>query len=337
MSEQVGWAIVGTGRHADTRMAPALRRASRGRLVAVFSRDLGRAHEFAARHGADAGYASYERLLDDPGVDVVYVSTPHALHHDFVLGAAKAGKHVLCEKPLALTVSDAREMLDACRVSGVRLGVCFQNRFHPAHVETRRLVAEGRVGQVQMARAQYSRHGLEPLSGWRADATIGGAGSLMGLGLHALDLVRYVSGEEFAEVTALMDSDPASGVLDEEVALLVRLGNGGFAFVNANRDMPWATNELAIEGYRARVRTSNTVGTMLRGSLEVETENASAKFEYSDPDPATALYAAMVDDFCDAVVDGREPRATGSDGLAMVRLTEAILRSVTESRTVRLQ
>jgi len=332
----VGWGIIGIGKHADTRMAPAFSRTSNSRLVAVCSRDRERALAFAAKHGAAAGYDSFEQLLENRDVEVVYVATPHNLHRQYVLQAAEAGKHVLCEKPMALTVAEAEEMVEACHRAGVVLGVCFQNRFHPAHQEARRLVAAGQVGDVRLARAQYSRD-RPGLQGWRADPKMGGAGSLMGLGLHALDLVRYVTGEEYVEVSAMMDTDPSSGTLDNEVAMLLRLSGGGFAFVNNSRKLPWANNDLIVNGSRARVMTADTVGTYLQGKLQVESAGISSRTEFSDADAATGLYARMIESFSQAVTEGRQPLATGEDGLAIARLVDAILRSVREGVAIRLR
>ncbi len=332
----IGWGIIGIGKHADTRMVPALRRTANNRLVAVCSRDLGRAQAFAQRHGAQAGYDSYGQLLARPDVDVVYVATPHHLHREHLIAAARAGKHVLCEKPLGLTVAEAEEMVAICRDAGVLLGVCFHNRYHPAHVEARRLATHGELGPISLVRVQYSSNRSGEWEGWRADPSMSGAGCLMGLGLHALDLVRFVTGEEVVEVTAMMDVPPGSGSVDYAVAVLLRLSGGGFALVNSSRRMPWANNDVIVNGSLARVSTLGTTATLLQGSLELASDSLSQRTEYRDPDPATGLYADMVQDFGDSVASGRQPRARGEDGLAMARIAEAVLRSAAAGRTVRL-
>ncbi|MBI2321625.1 MAG: Gfo/Idh/MocA family oxidoreductase [Chloroflexi bacterium] len=332
----IDWGIIGIGKHADRRMAPAFPRTSNSRLVAVCSRDQSRATAFATHHGAEAGYDSYERLLGHPGVQVVYVATPHSLHRAHVLQAAEAGKHVLCEKPMALTVPDAEAMVAACRRAGVVLGVCFQNRYHPAHVEVRRLVADGRVGRVLQVRAQFSRLVHGDWQGWRADPAMTGAGCLMGMGVHPLDLVRYVTGEEVTEVSAMMDQPPAGASVDYAVAALLRLSGGGFAVVDNSHRSPWADNDLVLYGSQARVAGRGTVGTLLRGGLELVSEGVSLRADYPDADPATGLYARMIEDFSRCVVEDRPPAVTGDDGLAMTRITEAILCSVREGRAVPL-
>lgn len=332
----IGWGIIGIGKHAGSRMAPSFRRTSSSKLVAVCSRDANRAAAFAARHGAEVSYDSYERMLANTDVQAVYVSTPHSLHPQHVAQALKAGKHVLCEKPLALAEADAREMVGAARRAGVALGLCFQNRHHPAHIEVRRLVAEGQVGSVPLVRLQYSYLGPGEWAGWRADPAMVGAGALMGLAVHPLDLLRYVTGEEIVELSALMDNHPSTGKVDYNVVLLLRLSGGGFAMVDACRRIPLPTSDIVVYGSKLRVSTLNTVGMNLGGSLEVVDDGRQVRSEYSDPDPTTGLFARMIDDFSTAVAEGRPPRATGEDGIVMARITEAALRSAREGCAVRL-
>jgi 1,5-anhydro-D-fructose reductase (1,5-anhydro-D-mannitol-forming) len=126
----VRWGIIGLGRIADTEIAPAITASPRGELRGVVSRDQGRAEAFAGRHGAARALTSFGELLADPGVDAVYIATPNALHADEVVAAAAAGKHVMCDKPLALAVADARRAVAACEEAAVQLGITFQTRFH---------------------------------------------------------------------------------------------------------------------------------------------------------------------------------------------------------------
>ena len=139
-----GWGIVGTGKHPDRKIAPAMAAADGGELVGVYSRDQHRAEAFAQKHDARAAYSQLGDLLKDSRVDGVFVSSPNALHAEHVVQAAEAGKHVLCEKPMATTIADAVRMLQACRRAGVTLGIAFNLRQHPAYVRARELSPPGR-------------------------------------------------------------------------------------------------------------------------------------------------------------------------------------------------
>src|SRR5262245_59140778 len=151
-----GWGIVSTGRHPDVKVAPAMSAAAGGELAAVYSRDQGRADAFAERHGTRAAYAKLDELLADSRVDGVFVCSPNALHAAHVIQVAQAGKHVLCEKPMATTIADGARMVQVCRSAGVRFGVAFNLRHHPAHTRAREIVASGALGRVVVAQGQWA-------------------------------------------------------------------------------------------------------------------------------------------------------------------------------------
>ena len=184
----LGWGIVGPGRIADTAIAPGIGRSEDGFLQAVVSRDPGRAEAFAAKHGAARATTSYEDMLADPRVDVVFIGTPNAQHPQQAIAAMRAGKHVLCDKPLALAVADAEEVLRVAGETGVKLGVGFMSRHHPAHQEARRIIRSGAIGDVVLIQAEFSPGAHRPV-GWRTDPAPSGARG--GLDHDAVD-IRYV-------------------------------------------------------------------------------------------------------------------------------------------------
>ena len=147
----IGWGFIGTGNYPNSRVAPAAALAEDTSIIAAYSRDQQRVDEFAKTHGALAAYTSVEELLADSRVDVVFIASPNNLHASHVQLAAKAGKHILVEKPMATTVHDCVDMIKSCNSNGVKLGVGFQLRFHPGHVEASRFVRGGGLGEVALA------------------------------------------------------------------------------------------------------------------------------------------------------------------------------------------
>src|SRR5437870_11873656 len=205
-----GWGIVSTGKHPDIKIAPAIAAADGGELVGVYSRDQHRAEAFAQKHHARAAYSQLGDLLKDSRVDGVFVSSPNALHAEHVVQAAEAGKHVLCEKPMATKIADAVRMLQACRRAGVTLGIAFNLREHPAYIRRRELVAAGTLGRIVLAQAQWAfgvrgRDGSPPRTPltqwWDTPELIGDASTMMGTGVHSVDLLRFVLGAEVDEIT----------------------------------------------------------------------------------------------------------------------------------------
>ena len=331
-----GWAVVGTSWFASDYIAPAINKASGSRLVAVHSRDKARGTAFAAKHGIERSYDSYSEMLSDPEVEVVHIVTPHHLHASQTIEAAEAGKHVLCEKPMALTIEDCECMIKTCRKNGVKLGIGFQNRHHPAHVEARRLISSGEAGNIAFVTAQNNHGWMEfHLSGWRADPAMAGGGSLMGMGLHCVDLLRFLLAQEVEEVSALSDAKWIGKPVEETILINLKFENGPFGSVIAGFHVPRPNNDVVIHGTKARITGVDTIGMPMKGHLQVTTDNS--KTEYPFADWVIGKYVYEIEAFNRCLEEDTEPNASGADGLEMVRLALSILESAKQQRSVRIK
>ena len=253
----LGWAIAGIGSHADLKIAPAMKRARDSRLVAVYSRDQGRADAFAEAHGVDVAYSSLDAMLADSRVDAVFVASPNHLHAPQTIRAAAAGKHVLAEKPMANSVSAAAAMIDACRDHRVVLGLGFELRFHPAHLWARQLIDAGTIGHIRLAHGQWGRGNRGepehlPRTGlrewWETPELIGEASVLVGLGVHVFDLMRFLLREEIVEVAAMTDGQTDHQPLEHIATIALRMSSGTIAQVMCGRMLPDTQNDLALYG-----------------------------------------------------------------------------------------
>jgi 1,5-anhydro-D-fructose reductase (1,5-anhydro-D-mannitol-forming) len=331
--QRIGWGVVGTGRIASTEIAPAVRALDNSTLVGVVSRDLARAQAFAAAHGEPGRARAHDdlaALLADPDVDAVYVATPNALHAEQVVAAARAGKHVLCDKPLATSVEDAERVVQACESAGVQLGITFQTRRHEGMAEVRDLVAAGEIGRVVLAEVEMSP-GRTLLKGWRTDPALAGAGTTNNVGVHAYDLLRFVLGEEVVEATAALGHEPGLE-LDTVSLALLRFTGGALAYVNVNQATPHSRPDLVLHGTEGRVLAARATRPHLQGEVEVLGRSGERRF----PVDTGACFTATVGAFADAVLHGRAVTPSGQDGLVSARLVEALMRSAREGRTVRL-
>ena len=334
----VGWGIVGIGNHADRCMAPAIFQAKDAELTAVCSRDAGRARAFAAKHGARRSYDDFAAMLRDDAVQAVYISTPNNLHAEQTIEAAQAGKHILCDKPMAIRVADCERMIESCRKNGVKLGVAFQNRHHPAHVEAKRLITAGTAGDILMGKAEYSHfQGSRHRGGWRADPLMAGGGILMGMAVHALDLLRFLIGQEVDMVQAITDELPPARPLDETLLALLRFRGGAYGTVVSSRLFPHPQNDIVLYGSKARIHGTGTVGMRLAGRLEIAGEGAPSTFEFPCNDPVTGAYVLMVEAFNRNIREGTEPDASGTDGLEVARLAQAILESSRQGKAIHIE
>lgn len=331
----LGFAVVGPGRFAAGRIMPALARAQDCSAVAVVGRDRTRTAAFAEEHGVPAAYDNVEAALADPRVDAVWVATPHDRHRPIVEAAARARKHVLCEKPLATTVADAWAMVVACRQAGVALGTGFHLRHHPLHREARRLVTAGALGAVAVAAGEWSLE--SPITAgaqWRRDPEASGGGIVTGTGVHVIDLLRFVLDDEVVAVTAMTDaaSSPAAPVETRALALL-RFARGTLAEIRCVRPVHDPPNDLVVEGSDAHLIGRGTIDEATRGRLEV----AGAETELAGVPAGTNMYALQVRAFAQAAMHGDEPDASGWDGLAVVAITVALYESARTGREVRVE
>lgn len=327
-SRPLGWGIVGLGRIAATQVAPGIGACPNSTLIGVVSRDQGRADEFASRHGAARALDDYAKMLADPEVDAVYVATPNALHAEQVIAAARAGKHVLCDKPLAVTVADARECVRECRSAGVRLGIMFQTRRHDGLAEAARVVRDGEIGRVAVAEVTMSA-GRNLPQGWRTEPGLAGLGTLNNIGVHAFDVLRYLLGSEVSEVVALTDIEPGY-VIDTTALVLLRFANGTLAYVNVNQSVPHSRDDIVLYGTLGRVLGGNLSRPERDGTLSIVTEAGERQFAGSSRD----AYRRTIEAFADAVLGQRDPSPMGEDGLRSVELTAAIAEAIAERRVV---
>ena len=336
------WAIVSTGMHADSKIAPAMAATPGAELVAVCSRDRARAEAFAQKHGAQAAYDSLAALLRDARLEAVFVCSPNALHADHTLQAARAGKHVLTEKPMTTTLDDAVAMVRGCREVGVKLGVGFHLRHHPVHREACRLIAAGVLGTMALAQGQWGfgvrgqvlpppRTGLRQW--WDDHELMGGASTMMGTGIHVVDLLRFLLAREVTEVAAISDGQRQSQPLEQLLAMSLRF-HDVIATVCCGRRLPDSRNDFDIYGSNGRISGLGTLAEGCQGALEVVSETENKRETCTAP--LLANYIGELDDFQRAVAEGREPAATGLDGLRVVQVTLAMIESVRTKRTVKI-
>ncbi|ETX04858.1 MAG: hypothetical protein ETSY2_26355 [Candidatus Entotheonella gemina] len=340
----LGWAVISTGRHAENKIAPAIHAAPHAELVAVCSRDQQRADAFAERHGALAAYDSIESVLQDSRVDAVFIVSPNALHASQTIQAARAGKHVLTEKPMATSVEDAIAMIQVCRQHGVMLGVGFHLRTHPAHLEILRVLQQQALGTIALlngqwgfgARGQVMPPPRPPLQQWWEEPElIGGASTMMGTGVHVVDLYRFLLGQEIVELTALADGQTPNQPLEQLLTMSLRFEDGPLATICCGRRLPDSLNDLVIYGSDGRVASRGTLWEAREGSLEIVSETVNTTADY--PHAFLANYIDELEDFYYAVTEKREPAATGLDGLRAVEVTLAMITAAREKHTVKIE
>ncbi len=310
--------VAGCGWVTRDFVAPALSEATYATGVASFDPDP------AARLPELRAHASLLALVADPEVDAVYVATPNDAHAGVVEDAAAAGKHVLCEKPMAATLEQAERMAFACAEAGVVYATAFDQRFHPAHVALRELVAAGELGTVTAARVVYACW-LGPdwaSDNWRADPERAGGGALLDLAPHGLDLLELLLDSDLEELVALKQHRVHSYAIDDGAALAARFADGTLATLHVAYNHPETLprRRLEIVGTGGLAVATDTMGQTPGGSLRLQSADGGPSREV--PFGASSPFTAQLDAFASAVLDGRPPAHGPDHDLRLMRLLE---------------
>ena len=333
MTKTLGWGLIGTGNIADDRILPGINAFKGNKLVAVVSREQARADMFAKKFGAQHAYTKYADMLANPDVQVVAIHTPNSLHCEEVIAAAKAGKHVFCDKPMATSVADAERMLSACEKTGVQLGMNFHNRSMPCFIEARRIVQSGEIGDITVIELEASP-GYRPggtMSSWRVDPVMSGLGTTMSIGVHVYDILRFILEAEVETVSAMFDTP--RNVMEQTNMSTLRFTNGAIALVNVNEKSPLPYNDFVIHGSKGRVTGKGLTRSRFGGVLEVTAADGKSR---SQEFPAINAHGACVAAFSQALLEGRPFSPSGIDGLRSMQLTEAMAKSAWDGVHVRL-
>ncbi len=331
-AQQIGWGIVGLGRIAGTAIAPAVTAAPNSTLAAVCSRDAAKRQGLRRAARRRVGLRRLPRAARGPGRRRRLHRHPErACTPTRSSQAAEAGKHVLCDKPLATTVADAERALRRVRGRGRPARHHVPDPQPRGHERLRQLLADGEIGSVRLAQIEVGPGRALP-EGWRTDPALAGAGVMNNLGVHAYDLLRYLLGAEVIEATAVVDVE--AGLRVDTMALaLLRFDNGALAYVNANQSVPNSQSDLSIYGTEGTVLGRSDHPPQPDGQLS-RCSAAAAPPNARSPRPAPSSRRSPTSPT--PSWRGATPARRGCDALRSVQLTDALSRSAQEQRTVRL-
>ena len=337
---RVGFAIMGLGRLSLENLLPAFAQCKHARPVALISGDPAKMQAIATQYGIGAshcyGYDDFARIADDAAIEAVYVVLPNGLHRDAVVKAARAGKHVLCEKPMANTVAEARDMIDACQRAKRLLMIAYRCQYETYNRELSRRARAGELGRIQLIDAINTQNQGDP-SQWRQDIRLAGGGALPDVGLYCLNTSRALLGEEPIEVSAAIQTpagDPRFGSVESNVVFTLRFPSGALAncatsySLHEHRNlrvmgadgMAEIENAFAYDGQKLRISRRN-------GPAEETSEYALGRKNQ---------FSLEIDHFAECVRSGATPRTPGEEGLADQIVMAAIYDAARSGRTVKL-
>ena len=335
-TDPLRWGIIGFGKFSDAAMAPAIWGTKGHILCGIQGRDEGRIRSFADKYGTKFCTTRPEELLARSDIDAIYIAAPNSLHAQFAIMAADRKLHVLCEKPMARSVVEAASMVDACRKKDVRLMIGNMMRFNPCHKWALDFIRSGNLGDITAARGRFGFDlpSTYPLSTspWHLDAEMAGGGSLMSVGIHVVDLLRYLIGREVKSVSALMESREYALPMDWTSATLLRFEGGAIAEIRSSFDNRFEENDMELFGTKGIMKLSGTLWRESTGVVEVIGDFGRCRYEPGQgfPNP----YVLQIEHFADCIRKGSETLVNGVEGKSDLEICQAAYESARTGKTV---
>lgn len=321
---KIRWALIGASQIARQYMVEAIREQADGEVLAVVSGDSERGRRFAEAFDIPNSYGSVDQMLANAEIDAVYISTTNELHYAQTLASAAAGKHVLCEKPLALTREQAQEMAEACRRSGVVFGTNHHLRNAATHRKLRALIKEGAIGKPLFARLFHSNYLPEVLQGWRLDRPDAGGGVVLDLTVHDADTLRFIlDAEPVAAVAMSTSGTMTKPPLEDGVMGVFEFDNGVLAQFHDAFTTKYVDTGLEIHGTDGSLYARNVMTQQPVGDIVLRT----ATGEVPVPVAHEKLYVRSLKMFHQAINGNGFPAASGEDGIRSLSAALAVQES----------
>lgn len=321
IKKTVKWALIGCGDISERRVAPALNHLAESELISVSRKQSKLAESFAQRFGAPKWFETWEEQIRDAEIDAVYVSTPVILHEKQVMFSAESGKHVLCEKPMAVDRHECQRMIDACHANGVKLGVAYYRHFYPVIHAIKRIIQSAEIGKITIAQVNsFSRFNkkLDEPRGWLLDRRQSGGGPMIDFGCHRLEILIHLFGND-AEVTGvnanLFYQD--RNVEDTSIAVL-HFKSGTMGILTATHTAEEPQDTLMLFGTEGSIHVPN----LNQGHYQV-IQSKEIVGEDTLP-PHSNFHQPLIDDFNHAILENRDPVVNGEAGKVITEIIDQI-------------
>ncbi len=338
--QRTGFAVVGLGRLALGQILPAMGKSKYCKPVALVSGDRDKARKVAAQYGIKESsiydYAGFDQLAGNAEVKVIYIVLPNSMHAEYVVRGAKAGKHILCEKPMATSAADCERMIAACKSAGVKLMIAYRSQYEPYDKLLVKMIREGKLGKLKQYVATNSQDQGDPAQ-WRLKKALAGGGCMPDVGVYCLNAARFLSGEEVAEVSATVvqpKGDPRFVEVEASCQVIARFPSGLMAVFNSAYDSH-KSQMLRVEGETSWAELSPAFayhGIKMRYAKLEDAQEIVVEPQLEEKDQ----FAEEMDHFADCVQTGKAPHTPGEEGLQDQRVTDAIYESARTGRVVKV-
>lgn len=330
--DMIRYGIAGFGLHAAKRLMPGFAGAQNSRAVALSRRNLSQAQVDASQFGIDHAFSSTRELCECPEVDAIFVASPNSIHLHDVLTAIEHGKHVLCEKPIAMNADEAERMVAAARKQGILLGVAQCFRFCETLIRIRESVRRQEIGRVVSIRVDFSFQGMGSARRWLYDSVLAGGGPIADVGVHCIDAMRFILMDEPVSCAAVAVNDEHSGTVESSALLSLRFAQGALGSSFVSFRAPYRTI-VDVVGTEGSIVAQD--GLNVDRPITVETSTAAGK--RTEEVLNVDAYVRQVDAFSAAIEHGCNFPATGEDGLQNQRILDALYHSARSRQEVAVE
>lgn len=324
--DKIRWGILSTANIAQTELIPAIKRADNAEVVAIASRDS-KVYNIAKKLEIEKAYESYEALLEDKEIDAVYIPLPNHLHKEWVFKAAANGKHVLCEKPLAITSIEASEIVQFCKKNNVKFMEAFMYQFHPQHNRVREIITSGEIGEVKLFKSSHSFNFDNRDNNIRMKKEMGG-GTIYDIGCYSIHAMRLVLQSEPVEVHTLAELDPKTEV-DLSAYISIKLENGIQAIIDCSFDMA-GRNEYEVVGTKGIIRVPFAFRPDRNGgvgSVIVQSNGVTREEKFHGD-----IYRLEVEHFSNVILNDNDPIYSGESAIRNMKAIDACFESLCSPR-----
>lgn len=318
--KKLKWGIVGLGRFTENTFLPSLQHLRKSKAVSVCSHNLNRAKSISSKFGIPFFFDNYDEFLKSD-IDTVYIASVNSDHYEQAIKAAKAGKHIFCEKPLALNSQQAEEMVNVAKENNVLFAVNYIHNFHPLTIKAKELINTLKLGKIVSIQANFNID-FPPDSNFRFIKAKSGGGALRDLGTHMINLLRYFGGE-ISEIDGFIDNIVYQSEVEDFASAIVKFQNGGYGYFNVSYNTQKAFNRLEIICHRGSIEIDNLIGRKIIGtklSIIIDGE-AKKSFRKGGNKMLFALKSVQ-----DSFLFNRKPLVTGYDGFVNMKLMEELER-----------
>ena len=313
------WGLVGAGDIARKRVAPALRDLPNTEFVSVSRSRAGLAESFAAEFGAPKWFGDWHEQIMDEEIDAVYLATPVNVHAEQTIAAAEAGKHVLCEKPMALTVRECDEMIAACRANNVKLGIAYYRRFYPVIDRVKQIIASGEIGRISFAQInafEYFDPAPDHPRRWFVEKEKSGGGPMIDFGCHRIEVFANLLGP-VRRLRSIVSNDVFGRGVEDTASAIFQFDSGACASLTVTHATTDAQDTLDVYGTNGSIH----IPVLNMGEMTIKTGDVMRNESHP---PTANFHEPLIEDFADAVLLDREPAVDGGAGREVSRLVEEI-------------